>query len=527
MTNEASLTKAESLAPRGHPLLPFWMALVSLVAMAGPASTLADSHTQSPPSAGVAAADRRPNILILLADDLGWGDVSYHGSEIRTPHIDNLARRGIELDRFYVQPTCSPTRTALMTGKSPMRIGITRPITKNEKGGLPLGETLLPEHLARAGYQSLMSGKWHLGHYTPEMFPHARGFESFYGHVSGGIGYWDHNHGGGHDWQRDGVTVREEGYTTHLIADEALRLLTTRDRTRPVFLYVAFNAPHIPNESPSDALARYASIEDQKRRIHAGMVSELDSAIGRILAGFEEEGILGNTLVFFSSDNGGIVPGTGPPALLNVARFFDAIFDRPIPIPGFEFLVANLLDGASDNGRLRGAKGDLGDGGSRVPAAIWWPGHLENGTHERFMTISDLLPTLMEAIGAADAIPGDLNGRSQWAALNGDPSNSETPDYVTTGLFGEAAFYRPPWKLHVTDPPELYDVFDDPYEERNVAGENPEVVEALLQATEAWPRGRATSATIADSFFDPDLFGGREDREPWADVARERASRTN
>ena len=141
----------------------------------------------------------RPHILLVVADDLGWRDVGCHGSEIATPTIDRLARKGIELDRFYVQPSCSPTRAALMTGKSPLRLGITRPISKNDTGGLPLDETILPKYLANQGYQPLMVGKWHLGHHTPDYFPHNRGFEHFYGHVTGGVGYWDHNLGGAED----------------------------------------------------------------------------------------------------------------------------------------------------------------------------------------------------------------------------------------------------------------------------------------------------------------------------------------
>ena len=246
-------------------------------------------------SAG-AEGSERPHILLILADDLGWRDVGYHGSEIATPHIDRIAREGIELDRFYAQPSCSPTRAALMTGKSPLRLGIDRPISKNERTGLPPDETILPQHLSRLGYRPIMVGKWHLGHYTPDLFPQARGFEHFYGSVTGGIGYWDHNHGGGHDWQRNGRTIREEGYTTRLLADEALRLLDTPDDERPVFLYAAFHAPHLPNEAPAETIDRYQSIEDERRRVHAAMVSELDEAIGRLLAGFERRGMLENTL---------------------------------------------------------------------------------------------------------------------------------------------------------------------------------------------------------------------------------------
>ena len=168
---------------------------------------------------------KRPNIVVILADDLGWNDVGYHGSEIRTPNLDRLASEGVELDRFYVQPSCSPTRSSLMTGKSSRRLGIHRPLGKNEGDGLGLDERILPQYLGALGYQPVMVGKWHLGHYVPDYFPQSRGFEHFYGYLTGGIGYWDHNHGGGHDWQRNGETLREEGYSTHLLADEAVRLL--------------------------------------------------------------------------------------------------------------------------------------------------------------------------------------------------------------------------------------------------------------------------------------------------------------
>jgi arylsulfatase A-like enzyme len=410
-----------------------------------------------------------------------------------------------------------------MTGKSPLRLGILRPISKNETTGLPLDETILPEYLARAGYQSMMVGKWHLGHYTPNLFPQARGFEHFYGHVTGGIGYWDHNHGGGHDWQRNGETLREEGYSTDLIADEALRILAARDKTRPTFLYVAFNAPHLPNEAPESAIARYVSIEDPKRRVHAGMVSELDRSIGRVLDGFEREGMLENTLVLFSSDNGGIVRRGGPPPLDWFADLLVRVFDRPIPLAPLEFLVTNLQDGASDNSPLPKGKTSIAEGGSRVPAAIWWPGHLEGGQSDQFITISDVLPTLLEAVGQKEMIPGDLDGSSRWTVLNGSPADSPVRDYATAGFDG-TAIYRAPWKLHATDPPRLYDVFADPTEENDLTKIHPEVVQELSSALDAWPRGPALGTSFLEIFLDPDAFGGPEDRPPWADVARERAS---
>jgi len=485
-------------------------------------SVTAGLGSAQPAALEAASQPERPHILIFLADDLGWKDVSYHGSEIRTPHIDRIAQEGIELDHFYVQPTCSPTRTALMTGKSPLRLGVTRPVAKHDEEGLPIDEVLLPEQLGRLGYQSVMTGKWHLGHYTPDQFPNARGFESFKGHVTGGIGYWDHVHGGGYDWQRDGVTLREEGYSTHLIADEAVRLVETRDEERPLFLYVAFNAPHLPNEAPLEALDRYAGIADINRRTHAGMIDEMDRSIGRVLAAFEAQGLLENTIVLFSSDNGGIVSGAVAPAPLKIATLIRDIFGRPAPFASLEFLVANVFDGGSDNGPLRMGKMSVFEGGARVPAAIWWPGRLEGRRHDSFMTMSDVLPTLLDAVGAADATPRDLNGRSQWAALSGAAPAGDFADYVISGFEGDA-LYRAPLKLINTDPPQLYDIMADPYEEKDLAAEQPGRVAEMVEALATWPIGERNTAGPLSMILDPDAFGGEEDRAPWADVARENA----
>jgi len=469
------------------------------------------------------ATDDRPHIVVILADDLGWRDVGYHDSEIRTPNIDRIASEGIELDRFYVQPSCSPTRSGLMTGKSPMRLGINRPVSKNEETGLPPDEKILPQYLADVGYQPLMVGKWHLGHYTPDLFPQARGFEHFYGHLTGGIGYWDHNHGGGHDWQRNGETLREKGYSTRLLADEAIRVLHGRDRARPTFLYVAFNAPHTPNEAPPEALARYARIEDEGRRTHAAMVDEMDRSIGRILRALEREGMLEDTLVFFSSDNGGLDRDAQPAGVRDGMELLVSVFGRPLPTRGLEFFAANVLDGESDNSPLPGGKGQVREGGARVPAAVWWPGRLEGGRFDGFMTISDVLPTLLDAVGAQDTTPTDLDGASRWPALTGADDTHQPPDYVTNGIDG-LAIYRAPWKLIDPDAPRLYDIYADPLEQNDVAANHPDVVAALVDRARNWPRGPELGTSLFAIFLDPDTFGGPEDREPWADVARERAA---
>ena len=469
--------------------------------------------------------DRLPNIVLIMADDLGWRDVGYHESEIQTPAIDRIAEAGVALERFYVQPVCSPTRAAVMTGKSPARLGVVRPISKLDPTGLPLSEEILPQILARAGYQTLMAGKWHLGHAERRYFPSERGFEEFYGHVTGGIGYWDHNHGGGHDWQRNGSTVREEGYATHLIGDEAVRLLRERDRSRPTFLFASFNAPHLPNEAPGETVRSYPGSLGEDRRIHAAMVAELDAAVARILAALEAEGLEGNTLVWFLSDNGGINRSSFPPGLVRLLGRLEAWFGRPLPLEFLEFFAEQVDRGASDNTPLRRGKTSVYEGGVRVPSAIWWPGNTVPGTSNAFVTAQDVLPTLLQAAGLQALLPEDLDGAARWEAILG--AETPVPDYLVEGLDG-VALYQPPWKLVLPgsplpfgDPdPELYNVYDDPAEVSDLALQFPERVQEMSSVENSWPRGPEVHAPMYRIVMDPDRFGGPEDRPPWAEATR-------
>ena len=184
----------------------------------------------------------RPHIVFMMADDLGWGDVGYHGGQIETPNIDHLARQGVQLDQFYVQPVCSPTRGALMTGRYPMRLGlqcgVVRPWATH---GLPLSERTLPEALRDAGYFTAICGKWHLGHIAPGYLPLQRGFDHQYGHYNGALDYFTHIRDGGHDWHRNDKALHEEGYTTYLIAQEAAKVIAAHDKSQPLFLYVPFS----------------------------------------------------------------------------------------------------------------------------------------------------------------------------------------------------------------------------------------------------------------------------------------------
>ncbi|MEM7218635.1 MAG: arylsulfatase [Pseudomonadota bacterium] len=471
------------------------------------------------PSSGLCAdttQGARPNVVVILADDLGWNDVGYHGSDIRTPNLDALAANGVVLDQFHSQPTCTPTRAALMTGKSPQRLGIYRQFAKNADRGLPASEQTLADHFRAAGYQTWMVGKWHLGHAAQHLLPNARGFEHFYGHVTGGIGYWDHVHGGGLDWQRNGVTVREVGYSTRLLTQEAVDLIERRDPDRPFLLYASYNAPHLPNEAPAATVAAYADSHTGHRRLHAAMVTELDAAVGEVVAALTRVGERDNTLIWFMSDNGGLNPNAGMGGYVDLARRLERWFEPPVPIRMLEFIRVNALEGGSDNGPLRFGKGSVYEGGVRVPAVLSWPGTLEPAQVATMITAQDVLPTLLAA--TAQAVPADLNGGNHWPTIARQDAQP-VPDYVTIGQRGEQAFYRWPWKLIARDAQmQLYNLVDDPFESADLAAQEPARIARLRAALDASERAPSLHIPLYRVFWDPDFFGGEEDRRPWADV---------
>ena len=460
-----------------------------------------------------------PNILIILADDLGWNDVSYHGSEIKTPNIDKLISSGVELDRFYVQPTCSPTRAELMTGKSAMRLGITRPISKNQKLGLGLEEKILPQYLKELNYSTYLLGKWHLGSYIPDYFPTRRGFDYFYGYLTGGIGYWDHIHGGGHDWQRNEVGLREDGYVTQLIKNDTLKIIDNHDFTNPIFLNVNFGAPHIPNEAPEESVLKFSYIEDETRRLHAAMVHEMDNAIGEIIAALEKENALKNTIVMFASDNGGLTPDVKlNPSFLSIPKKIGVCDTKNrFGIKIFQWICENY-SGGSSNKPLPEGKMSVSEGGIRVPAVIWWPGKFEYSKSENFITMMDVLPTILDLINYKNEI--EVDGQSRVSALN-DNDNSESSKYVVTNIINDKyAIIEMPYKLITSaDGDQLYNIIDDPSENLNIASENQEIVFKLKNTLSQWQFGENRSLPISEVFKDPDLFGGEEDRIPWVEKA--------
>ena len=233
----------------------------------------------------------------------------WRGSDIKTPHLDRLSFGGARLEQFYVQPVCSPTRAALLTGRYPIRhglqVGVVRPWAQY---GLPLEERTLPQALKEAGYTTGLFGKWHLGHFAPEYLPTRRGFDRQYGNYNGAIHYFEHTRDGGFDWHRDDKVCRDEGYSTFLVADEAAKFIREHDGAKPFFAYVPFNAVHAPLQVPQKYKEPYASMPEN-RRTYAAMTTAMDEAIGRIMAAVEARGWRTNTLIMFSSDNGGPNPG--------------------------------------------------------------------------------------------------------------------------------------------------------------------------------------------------------------------------
>jgi arylsulfatase A-like enzyme len=401
----------------------------------------------------------RPNVVILLADDLGWADVGFHNSEIRTPNLDRLASQSLEFERFYSCPLCSPTRSALMTGRDPMRLGtgftVIRPWADF---GISTGERFLPEAFRSAGYQTAMAGKWHLGHSRKAYLPGSRGFDNSYGHVNGAIDYYTHVRDGGLDWHRDGQPLREEGYSTDLISHEAVERIRARDKSKPLFLYVPFNAPHAPLQAPRQLLERYASIQNPQRRAFAAMVDALDSNIGRILDALDSEKISGETIVFFFSDNGG---PTGQGA-------------RNTP--------------------LRGAKGSTWEGGTRVPALLRWPGKVRPGKTKQLSAVVDLFPTLTTAAGVKPRAHAPFDGVDLWPSIQSGSPKRRGPLFfsIESGRGLHFAVHDGPWKLvreiesGGAGKSYLFLIEQDMTEQNDLAAANPAVVRKLNQLIDRW-----------------------------------------
>ncbi|MCY2984866.1 MAG: sulfatase-like hydrolase/transferase [Planctomycetota bacterium] len=379
----------------------------------------------------------KTNVLILFADDLGSGDLGMHGGVSRTPNIDRLASEGVELTRYYGYPFCSPSRAALLTGQMPRRFGIAYALGAREPG-LPAGLSTLPRTLQATGYQTWLVGKWHLGTASP---PLQSGFNHFYGFEGPEIDYFAHtNRRGEVDWQRNGETVNEKGYSTFLIANEAIRLIDERDTKSPFYLQVAFNAPHFPLSAPESYLDKYKSLS-KGNALRAAVVDAFDEAVGRILRAIETHGLSENTLVLFISDNGADQTG------------------RNIP--------------------FRGGKGSVYEGGIRLPCFMRLPGKLPPGTRShQACSAQDLYPTLASAVGVSLDENLKMDGKDRWGALL-DVNAPKREPFVIAG--SDMAIFDGDWKLIQSMDGRLFlfNLNEDPHEQNNVWAQNAEVGERL------------------------------------------------
>ena len=417
----------------------------------------------------VGAADR-PNIVYILADDFGWKDVGFHGSDIKTPNIDRLAAAGARLEQFYVQPMCTPTRAALMTGRYPLRYGLqTLVIPSAGMYGLATDEWLMPQALKDAGYETAIVGKWHLGHAKPEYWPRQRGFDYQYGPLLGEIDYFTQEAHGRRDWYRNNKPVKEKGYVTTLLGADAVKLIGAHDPSKPLFLYLAFTAPHAPYQAPKEYLDQYASITDPARRAYAAMATAMDDQIGRVLDALEKRKMRENTLVVFHSDNG------GPRS----AKFTGEMDMTKFKIP-------------CDNGSYRDGKGTLYEGGTRVVALANWPGKIPAGAIvDRPIHVVDMYPTLTGLAGGRVDKAKPLDGLDVWSTISEGKPSPRTEVVYNVDPMG-AGIRQGDWKLlwraALPSSVELFDLAKDPSEATNLAEQNPAKVAELQKRAEQLAR---------------------------------------
>jgi arylsulfatase A-like enzyme len=421
----------------------------------------------------------KPNVLVIVADDLGYNDVGFQGSkEIPTPHLDKLAGQSLRCTNGYVShPFCSPTRAGLMTGRYQHRFGHENNpawLPESTTAGLALSETTFPALMKQAGYATGAVGKWHLGAH-PQFHPMKRGFDGYFGALGGGHVYFPGDKGGP-EYQiplnRNGKDEAQTKYLTEQFGDEAVAFVARHADGKPWMLYLAFNAPHTPLQAPQEWLAKLKHIENASRRTYAAMVCALDTAIGGVMAKLDETKQRENTLIYFVSDNGG-------PNLAGKS--------------GTNF---------TDNSPLRGAKGAVYEGGMRVPFLVSWPAKIKPGVYDQPVIALDFLPTSLAAAESADLTPKNLDGVNLLPFLTGEKNGAphEMLFWRSGGPGGNNAVRRGSMKLVRLGQaaPELYDLAADVSESKNLAAKKPEVVTELTAAIAEWEKG-----TIAPTFESP------------------------
>ncbi|XP_078000117.1 arylsulfatase J-like [Glandiceps talaboti] len=450
----------------------------------------------------VFANSRQPHIVFILADDLGWNDVGYHGSVIKTPTIDSLAREGVRLENYYVQPVCSPTRSQLLTGRYQIHTGLQHSIIwMSTPLCIPEDEILISQKLKQVGYSTHYIGKWHVGHYKKYCLPHNRGFDTFFGFYQAFSDYYYHNStNGAHsgwDLRRGDMLVADEymgQYSTHMYTGEAIDVISKHDSSKPMFLMFSHQAVHVPLQVPSSYSDLYRDvIADERRRDYAGMVSSVDESMYYVIQALKENNMWQDTILIFSSDNGGAT-----------------------------------TEGAS-NWPLRGGKASFYEGGVRAVGFVNSPLLQESmrGTiNKELIHVSDWFPTILHLAHGVNDPRLPLDGLNQWQVISEGatsirreilynidplyfhPMVRQGVMYIDNPYFDittQAALRVDNWKIltgrpgkgHWVPPPEsgmdiiedntvkqelihLYNIGDDPFEMINLASSRPDKVTELL-----------------------------------------------
>lgn len=428
-----------------------------------------------------ASRERGPNVVIIVADDLGYADVGCQGQsrDVRTPNIDSIAKAGVRFTNGYVScPVCSPTRAGLMTGRYQQRFGFEQnPLEKEiDRFGLPLDEITLPAQMKKAGYVTGMVGKWHLGD-RPEFRPPKRGFDEFFGFVGGAHGYVNNKVAAtksANAIRRGDEPVGESAYLTDAFSREAVSFIE-RHKSEPFFLYLPYNAVHTPQQAPPKYVARFKNVKDKRRQMALAMLSALDDGVGRVLDKLREHKLEENTLVIFFSDNGGPTQANG-----------------------------------SRNTPFRGHKGETLEGGIRIPFMMQWPGHLPAAkVDDRVIVQLDIFPTVLGVAGGDVPKDRTIDGKDLLPYLMG--KNAEPVHNALYWRFGpRRAMLTGDWKLHWNgdEPPQLFDLAKDPGETNDLAAANAPVVERMMASWKEW------DAQLMKPRWHGKLEGGPEHADP-------------
>ncbi|KAK6191933.1 hypothetical protein SNE40_003505 [Patella caerulea] len=443
-----------------------------------------------------------PHIIFIVADDLGWNDVSWHTDEILMPNLDTMARAGVILNNSYVQPMCSPSRSAFMSGYFPFHTGLQHDVIgASQANFLESKYKILPQYLKEKGYATHIVGKWHLGFCNWKYTPTYRGFDSYLGYYVAAEDYYQHNASNGYDFRFNTSVLNTTEYSLDVFTRRAKEILTTHSINTPLFLYLPFQNVHAPLEVPEIYEKKFANIQNRNRRQYSGMVYALDEAVGQIMKVLDDQGYMNNSVIMFTTDNGGPV-----------------------------------VSGAN-NLPLRGAKTTIWEGGTRGAAFVYSPTYLHKTqyTHNGLMHAADWFSTILGAAGVD--IPDGVDGLNLWDMMsNGSNStrqevvhniddmynNSAIRDSRYKLMFGNPGRYNTWYPLpgvdglcqpvsEITDLPDvqLFDLLEDPGEHYNIADQNPHIVQRLTDRLNFYKKTAIPARyPKGDPESNPDNFGG-------------------